>query len=51
MLVAVGLKQLIFLFLQESAASMSSSESGSDVNDTEIRNTKRKFEKIAVTWP
>jgi len=36
---------------KESAASMSSGESGSDVNDTEIRNTKRKFEKIAVTWP
>ncbi|XP_078373155.1 uncharacterized protein LOC144656789 isoform X2 [Oculina patagonica] len=36
---------------QKEVAVSSSSESGSDVNESEIRNTKRKFEKVAVTWP
>ena len=40
-----------FVALQEVSASSTSSDSGSDVNDNKPGNAKRKFKKVAVTWP
>ncbi|PFX34534.1 hypothetical protein AWC38_SpisGene522 [Stylophora pistillata] len=36
---------------KEVSASSTSGDSGSDVNDSKSGSTKRKFEKVAVTWP
>ena len=50
------MKQNVLMFVwfvasQEVSASSTSSDSGSDVNDSKPASAERKFKKVAVTWP